>query len=104
MSRAALEQHVWDNLSPRKFAAGRGRVSRITKRVIRRWNYTPDVDAISENVELDERHDAQMGVILSFVLSALIAEIVRLIAAWWRDSHANRCLLMGYQRELPDEQ
>ena len=104
MSRAALEGHVWNNLGPRKFAAGRVRVSRITKRVISRWNYTPDAQAIAENVELDERHDAQMGVILSFVLSALIAEIVRLIAAWWRDSHANRCLLMGYQRELPDEQ
>lgn len=103
MSRAALEQHVWNNLGPRKFAAGRVRVSRITKRVIRRWNYTPDSDAIAENVELDERNDAQMGVILSFVLSALIAEIVRLIASWWRESHANRCLLMGYQRELPDE-
>ena len=103
MSRAALEQHVWNNLGPRKFAAGRVRVSRITKRVIRRWNYTPDSDAIAENVELDERQDAQMGVILSFVLSALIAEIVRLIASWWRESHANRCLLMGYQRELPNE-
>jgi hypothetical protein len=103
MSRADLEQHVWENLGPRKFAAGRIRVSRITKRVIRRWNYTPDADAIATNVELDERQDAQMGVILSFVLSALIAEIVRLIAAWWRGSHANRCLLMGYQRELPDE-
>jgi hypothetical protein len=103
MSRAALERHVWEHLGPQKFAAGRVRVSRITKRVIRRWNYTPDADAIAANVELDERHDTQMGVILSFVLSALIAEIVRLIAAWWRDSHANRCLLMGYQRELPDE-
>ena len=103
MSRAALERHVWEHLGPRKFAAGRVRVSRITKRVIRRWNYTPDAEAIAQNVELDERQDAQMGVILSFVLSALIAEIVRLIAAWWRDSHANRCLLMGYQRELPDE-
>lgn len=103
MSRAALEQHVWENLGPRKFAAGRVRVSRITKRVIRRWNYTPDSEAIAENVELDELHDAQMGVILSFVLSALIAEIVRLIAAWWRENHANRCLLMGYQRELPNE-
>jgi hypothetical protein len=103
MSRTALEQHVWEHLGPRKFAAGRVRVSRITKRVIRRWNYTPDSEAIAANVELDERHDTQMGVILSFVLSALIAEIVRLIAAWWRDSHANRCLLMAYQRELPDE-
>lgn len=104
MSRAALEQHVWKSLGPRKFAAGRVRVSRITKRVIRRWNYTPDAEAIAENVELDERNDTQMGVILSFVVSALIAEIVRLIAAWWRESHANRCLLMGYQRELPDDQ
>ena len=104
MSRTALERHVWESLGVRKFAAGRIRVSRITKRVIRRWNYTPDAEAIAENVELDERQDAQMGVILSFVLSALIAEIVRLIFAWWRDSHANRCLLMGYQRELPDDQ
>ena len=103
MSRAALERHVWENLGPRKFAAGRVRVSRITKRVIRRWKHNADAEAIAENVELDERHDAQMGVILSFVLSALIAEIVRLIAAWWRESHANRCLLMGYQRELPND-
>ncbi len=104
MSRAALEQHVWESLSPLKFAAGRARVSRITRRVIRRWNYTPDAQAIAENVEADERHEVQMGVILSFVLSALVNEIVRLIAAWWMQNHANRCLLMAYQRELPDEQ
>lgn len=103
MSRTALEQHVWDKLSPRKFAAGRVRVSRITKRVIRRWNYTPDAESIASNVDLDERHDTKMGILLSFVLSALVSEIVRLIVAWWRDSHANRCLLMAYQRELPDE-
>lgn len=44
-----------------------------------------------------------MGIVLSFILSALASEIVRLLAQWWRDSHANRCLLMGYQRELHDE-
>jgi len=103
MSRTALEQHVWENLGPRKFAAGRVRVSRITKRVIRRWNYTPDAEAIAKNVELDERYDTQMGIVLSWILGALITEIVRLLAQWWRDSHSNRCLLMGYQRELPDE-
>jgi hypothetical protein len=67
------------------------------------WSSDVCSSDLAKNVELDERHDTQMGVILSFVLSALIAEIVRLIAAWWRDSHANRCLLMAYQRELPDE-
>ena len=103
MSRADLEQYVWDNLGPRKLASGRVRVSRITKRVIRRWNYTPDAEAIAKNVELDERYDTQMGIVLSWILGALITEIVRLLAQWWRDSHSNRCLLMGYQRELPDE-
>jgi hypothetical protein len=44
-----------------------------------------------------------MGIVLSWILGALITEIVRLLAQWWRDSHSNRCLLMGYQRELPDE-
>ena len=103
MSRAALEQHVWEHLSPRKFAAGRVRVSRITKRVIRRWNYTPDAEAIAANVDLDERNDTQMGIILGLVLSALVNEIVHLIAKWWMQNHTNRCLLMAYQRELPND-
>jgi hypothetical protein len=44
-----------------------------------------------------------MGVIASWILAALIQEIVHALWQWWNESHANRCLMFAYQRELPDD-
>lgn len=55
MSRADLEQYVWQHLGVRKLAVGRVCVNRLTRRAIRRWSYAPDADAISAAVDADEQ-------------------------------------------------
>lgn len=103
MSRADLEAYVWQRLSARRWAVGRAAVDRVTRRVLRRWEREPNLKVIASSVEEQTRQDAQLGVIASWVLAALISEIVRAVWEWWRKSYANHCLIFGYQRELPDD-
>lgn len=99
MSRAALEDHVWRQLSVRKHLVGRRLVDRLTRRAIRSWRR----DGISASDVSDEaRADVQMGIIASWLLAAIVNEIVHALWAWWTQSHANQCLLFGFQRELHD--
>lgn len=104
MSRTALEDHVWRNLSARKWAVGRVMCNRLTRRAIRAWDRdVPRLMRISDQVEFEARQDIQMGVIASWLLAALINEIVRALWEWFNSTHANKCLMFGYQRELPND-
>jgi hypothetical protein len=41
-----------------------------------------------------------MGIILTLILGAIIQEIVRILAAWYRENHKNRVLMMGFKKGL----
>lgn len=103
MSRRDVEEFVWRSLSARRWALGRPAVDRITRRVIRRWDREPRLEVIGAAVEDDTRREAGLGVVASWLLAALVSEIVRAVWAWWTQSHANHCLLFGFQREMPDD-
>lgn len=103
MSRREVEEYVWKSLSARRWAVGRAAVDRITRRTIRRWDREPRLDAIGQAVTDDTRREVGLGIIASWLLAALVSEIVRAVWAWWSASHANHCLLFGYQREMPDD-
>ena len=105
MSRADVEEYVWKRLSPRRWMAGRVICDRLTRRAIRAWDRdVPRLNAIGRAVEEGARQDVQMGIIASWILAALVNEIVHVIWQWFNSSHANRCLIYAYQRELPDDE
>lgn len=104
MPRSTVEEYVWRRLSARKWGAGRRLCDRLTRRCIRAWQRdVPRPMAIERQVEAEARSDVQMGILASWLLSAVISEIVRALWQWWNESHANRCLMFAYQRELPDD-
>lgn len=101
MSRWDVEQFVWQRLSGRKWLVGRRVCDRLTRRAIRQWDQdVPRLNRIAAQVEAEAREDIQMGVIAAWLLSALIQELVHQLWVWFNQSHATRCLMYGFQREL----
>lgn len=111
MSLDDLSEEVWQQLSARKHLAGRVVVRRIVGRVVRKWPHAIFQHSsqegqeivmreLSRSVDRMERHNVQMGVLLTLILSALVSEIVKAIFAWWRKSASNRAILVGFQQEM----
>ncbi len=104
MSRATLEDDVWRRLSARKWLVGRRACQRLTRRTLRAWDRdVPRLMRIEDQVRWEAERDMQLGIIATWLLSALVAEIVKLVWEWCKDSQANKVLLYAYQRELPDD-
>ena len=102
MSLDDLEDHVWREMTDvKKHAVGRWRINRLTRRCVKRW---PEGDEVTlptiELIEADEHREVQMGIILTLILGAIIQEIVRILAAWYRENHKNRVLMQGFKRSL----
>ena len=111
MSLEDLDAYVWSQLSPRRYAAGRPLVARLTRRVVRKFphlvmsqtnpeSYGMVMHEIAKSIERSERQNYGMGIILTLVLSALLSEIVKAVLRWWLQSASNRALLLGWQTEL----
>lgn len=111
MSLEDLDAYVWSQLGVQKYAAGKGLVGRLTRRVVRKFphsvmgstrpaSYDIVMDEISRSIERSERQNYRMGIILSLVLGALIQEIVKAIFRWWQQSASNRAMLLGWQMEM----
>jgi len=102
MNLEQLENHVWREMTDvKKHAVGRWRINRLTRRCVQRW---PEGDEVTlptiELIEADEHREVQMGIILTLILGAIIQEIVRILAAWYRENHKNRVLMMGFKKGL----
>ena len=101
MSLDQLEDHVWREMGGQKHAVGRWRINRLTRRCVKRWPETEDVTLPTiELIEADEHREVQMGIILTLILGAVIQEIVRILAAWYRENHENKVLMMGFKKGL----
>lgn len=111
MSIEDLDAYVWSQVGVKKYAAGKGLVARLTRRVVRKFphgvmsqtrpeSYGVVQTEICRSIERSERQNYQMGIILSLVLGALIQEIVKAIFRWWQASASNRALLLGWQMEM----
>jgi hypothetical protein len=101
MSLDQLEDHVWREMGGQKHAVGRWRINRLTRRCVKRW---PESDEVAlpavELIEGDEHREVGMGIILTLILGAVIQEIVRILAAWYKENHKNKVLMMGFKRSL----
>lgn len=94
-----LEDHVWNNLSFRKRLAGRVVVNRIVARTVKKWPVKPDdktVGAVAASIEHEEV--GVVGIILVYLIGAIVAEIVHLVFEWWKSSERNQALMEAYQR------
>lgn len=94
-----LEDYVWRNLSFRRRLAGRVVVNRIIKRAVKKWPVSPsekNIGAVAESIEQEEV--GFVGIILVYVIGAIVAEVVHLIFEWWKDSDRNKALMEAYQR------
>ena len=111
MSLEDLDAYVWSQLSPRRYAAGRPLVARLTRRVVRKWpcmvelQHGPEAYAamtaeIVRSIDRSERQNYRMGIILTLVLSALLSEIVKAVLRWWLQSASHRTQLLGWQSEM----
>jgi hypothetical protein len=97
-----LEDHVWREMADvKKHAVGRWRINRLTRRCVKRWpeGDEPTMPTV-ELIEADEHKEVQMGIILTLILGAIIQEIVRILAAWYRENHKNKVLMMGFKKGL----
>ena len=101
MNLDQLEDHVWREMGGQKLAVGRWRTNRLTRRCVKRW---PESDEVTlpavELIEADEHREVQMGIILTLFLGAIIQEIVRILAEWYKENHKNKVLMMGFKRSL----
>lgn len=115
MTKADLEQHVWDNLPPlRRAAAGRAVVSRIVATAARNWpaEVLMQCDAgesqvvaryFTKTVERSVRQQQYgMGIILTIVLATLVQEIVKVMLHWWLDRGEHRVAMLEIMREVQD--
>jgi hypothetical protein len=107
-----LELYVWDRLpSVRRTLAGKRLVGRIVRRAVAGWpvpvlqqcdesesNVVGKYMAIS--IERQIRPEVGMGIVLMFVLSALIQEAVKILIRWWMENHANQDDMMALTREI----
>ena len=101
MSLDQLEDHVWREMGGTKHAVGRWRINRLTRRAVKRWPETDEVTLPAiELIQADEHREVQMGIILTLILGAIIQEIVRILAAWYRENHKNKVLMMGFKKGL----
>ena len=108
MSLEDLDAAVWSSLSARKHLAGKPLVSRLVRRVVRKWptvaisqarpdSYGVMLEQVAASIERSERQNVKMGIILTLVLSALISEIVKILIRWWLDSRENRAAMQAMQ-------
>ena len=78
MSLEDLDAYVWSQLSPRRYAAGRPLVARLTRRVVRKFphlvmsqtkpeSYGMVMHEIARSIERSERQNYGMGII-QFIL------------------------------------
>jgi hypothetical protein len=102
MSLDDLEDHVWREMADvKKHAVGRWRINRLTRRCVKRWPEGDDAKVPTiELIEADEHREVQMGIILTLILGAIIQEIVRILAAWYRENHKNKVLMQGFKKGL----
>jgi hypothetical protein len=111
MSLEDLDAAVWSSLSARKHLAGKALVSRLVRRVVRKWptvaisqarpeGYGVMLEQVATSIERSERQNVRMGILLSLVLGVLIQEIVKAILAWWLKTASNRIALVGWQTEM----
>ena len=80
---APLQDHVWKSLSFRQRFAGRVFVNRVVARAVRRWPANPQESSIAGVAYAVEKEEVGMGIILMFVVGALINQIVQIIFDWW---------------------
>lgn len=101
MTKAELEQHIWDSLPARKHVLGRARIDRIVGRTLRDWPIgvlrqcdagEADVVAkyLARGIERRERAEVGVGFIASFILAAIVSEIVKIILRKWLESSEGR--------------
>ena len=86
----SCEDYVWEHLGVRRHAFGRRRIDRMTRRAsscVVGCGGQLDVGAISASVVEAEKKEVGMGIILGLLLSAIVNEIVHLVARWWMDRH-----------------
>jgi hypothetical protein len=101
MSLDELEDHVWHRMGSRRHAVGRWRINRLTRRCIRHWPEDGETTQPAvETIEAEEHKEVGMGIILTFILGALIQEIIHILAEWYRANHKNRLLMMGFKRSM----
>lgn len=111
MSIEDLDAYVWSHLSPRRYIAGRALVSRLTRRVVRKFphvtmsvarGHEPERIAreIASSIDRSERQNYRMGLFLTLVLSSIVFEIVKAVFAWWSRSASHKAQLLGWQQEL----
>lgn len=104
-----LEEYVWEFMPAMKFVAGPRVIARITRAVAARLpspmllQASPEgrdrvLDQLSITVQRQQRANYRMGFLLSFVLSALVSEIVRAVWNWWM-REGNRERLTRWQQE-----
>ena len=112
MTLTQLEQYVWDRLpAVRRTLAGRKLVSRIVRRAVGSWpgmvlRQCDDGQAavvgthMAKSLERRIRGEVGMGIVLMFVLSALIQEAVKILIRWWLENHANQDDMLTLAREI----
>jgi hypothetical protein len=105
VSRSDIEDRVWGALSARKWLVGRRACNRLTRRTIRAWDRdVPRLSRIEDQVRWEATQDMQLGIIATWLLSALVAEVVQLVWEWFTSNHAAKVMLYAYQRELSDDE
>lgn len=91
----SVQETVWENIGVRKHLVGRRRVAAATLAVISRW--PPDQLAGSGDADIQSAWQSDLcqyaiertsdsrkyGVIWAYILSAVIAQIVRVLLEWW---------------------
>jgi hypothetical protein len=75
----SLEDYVWSRLSFRKRLVGRVVVNRIIRSAV--WH--KDSGDAEGRIRQEE---AGMGILLTFFVGAIISEIVKIVAEWWREN------------------
>jgi hypothetical protein len=81
-----IQDHVWKSLSFRQRLAGRVFVNRVVARAVKRWPDKPEESSIAGVVSDVEKEEVGMGIILMFVVGALVNQIVQIIFEWWKSN------------------
>ena len=110
MTSDTLTDYVWDQLGPRKYLAGRGRIAKIVEQYVRTW----PAEVLGQCQDDAERamvaeasvgsvrrqiRQHQYGMIWTLLLTALASAVFQVLLRWWLERRSNRVLMLVMRQE-----
>ena len=110
MTQNDLTDYVWQKLGPRKYLAGRQRVSELVQQSVRTWpaevlgecRDDADRQVVAEATVGGIRRrirQREYGMRWTLLLTALASAVFQVLLRWWLERRSNRVMMLVMRQE-----